>query len=134
MLFHKSIEKGVASTSGVAELFTDLTSHLTTADLEYFTKWYELSILEASYNENVSQDKYFWLESPVNREKRGTCFSGMLVDCEDKTSDGKLHYTFKRRNNHFNMKSLLRNIPLAAGDRVIVSEECGKVYNITTGK
>lgn len=133
MLLHKSTENGVASTSGVEDLFNDLTAHLKAADLKYFSKWYELCLLEAQHETYDNREKFIWTRSSVEREKRGSCYSGMILIFTDTTSDGKHHCTFERKRDHFNRNSALNAIPMVCGDRVIISEENKRVFNQTTG-
>lgn len=133
MLYFKAMENGEAWSSGVDELFTSLTTHLTDEDCKFFSKWYRLSMLEASYNAAHSKSRYLWRESSEEREKHGYCFSGMQMIREDETSDEKIHYVFQRKDNHSNFGTSLKSIPLVVGTRVIISEEKCGVFNITTG-
>lgn len=133
MLYFKAMENGEAWSSGVDELFTSLTTHLTDEDCKFFSKWHRLSMLEASYNAAHSKSRYLWRESSEEREKHGYCFSGMQMIREDETSDEKIHYVFQRKDNHSNFGTSLKSIPLVVGTRVIISEEKCGVFNITTG-
>lgn len=134
MLYFKAMEKGDASTSGVDELFSELTSHLGEEELDYFTKWYSLSILEASSESSGSKNKYLWKKSPAQRELDGICFSGMInTSYEFSELEQKYLYRFKRKENHSNLKDSLKSVPLGVGERVIISEENSKVFNLTTG-
>jgi len=133
MLYYKSMEDGNAVTSGVSELFTELTSHLSTSDLEYFTKWYKLIREEASFSIRSRRNKPIWEDTSKDLESKGQCYSNMIICKQDMTSDQKLHYTFKRDSNHFNKGTSLKYFTLNVGDRVIISKEKENVFNITTG-
>ncbi|XP_047126178.1 DNA replication ATP-dependent helicase/nuclease DNA2 isoform X2 [Hydra vulgaris] len=125
MLYHKAVENGNANTSGVDSLFMDLTNHINNNQLDFFKKWYELVMIEIKYDEQINKNKYFWLDTSQHCEMRGECLSRMNIVREDKTSDQKYHYIFCNQS-----AGLLH---FCCGDRVVVSEENKKVYNIATG-
>lgn len=133
MLYHRAAEKGEASTSGAADVFNEMTSHLTSLDLEYFAKWYELCLLEVHHETSKSKDKFIWGNTSSERERRGVCFSGMILVETDVIADGKYHLKFRRKKSHFNQNTSLKLIPLACEERVIISQEDCKVFNQTTG-
>lgn len=133
-MHYKSQENGNAATSGVAELYNELLSHLKNEDFDYFRKWYELLLAEAYFEASGKKTVHIWQKSSQDRETRGVCFSNLELCHTDETSDMKIHYTFKRQNDHFNKHIPLNLIPIITGDRVIISRENCRVFNETTGK
>eukprot|EP00111_Clytia_hemisphaerica_P000398 TCONS_00001102-protein len=133
LLHFKSRENGESWTSGIEEIYKNVLSNLKDEDFRYFSKWYELLLLEAYYECTANKTSYIWAKSSERRELQGVCFSHMLVCTSDVTSDMKYHYTFERCVNHFNQQTPMNIIPLIAGDRVIVSRENNRVFNETTG-
>ena len=91
-------------------------------------------MLEVFNGGSKHRDHYIWTASSVEREKKGQCFSGLVIEREVKLNDGKLQYKFRRKKGHFNASQPLLHVPIIAGDRVIVSEEGKCTFNITTGK
>jgi len=132
-MHYKKNEKGDALSSGVEELYNELLSSLKHDDFEYFSKWYELLLLEAFHEASENKTGFIWMKSPQAREKRGVCFSGLVMNRMNLTSDTKIHYTFERKKGHFNEGVAMNLIPLVTGDRVIVSCEGERVFNETTG-
>ena len=133
MMHYKTNENGDARSSGVEELYNGLLSRLKHEDFDYFSKWYELLLLEAFHEASENKTGFIWMKSSQAREKRGVCFSGLVMSRTSVTADSKIHYTFERKKNHFNEGVPMNLIPLVTGDRVIVSCEGERVFNETTG-
>lgn len=67
MIYHKAIEDGSAESSGVPDLFSFVTNHLTQSNIEYFRHWDHLINLESSIVTDRTSAKKLWLVDGSDR-------------------------------------------------------------------
>ncbi|XP_065062529.1 DNA replication ATP-dependent helicase/nuclease DNA2-like isoform X2 [Rhopilema esculentum] len=132
MVFHKSVEQGTKETSGVGNLFEEVTGHLTEKELEYFVKWYRLLMLEGQEEFVSNGYKEMWAKTSEKKEKSGKCFSKMKVKTESKEDETLWTYSFCKCENK-NFAVPLNSLSIGVGDRVVISEENCKTFGLCTG-
>ncbi|KAF8629517.1 hypothetical protein AX17_005643 [Amanita inopinata Kibby_2008] len=78
MLYRKAVENVVDRNSPIADAYELKTSHLTLSHCEFFKKWEAL----LSYEERdlIRFKKELWTMGAEERERRGRCFGGMVLD------------------------------------------------------
>ncbi|XP_054710406.1 DNA replication ATP-dependent helicase/nuclease DNA2-like [Uloborus diversus] len=117
------------SSYAMNSLIPSTTKHLSPSHIDYFSHWTELLLLESSTSADC---KAFWLENPVEQEKKGLCLSWLVLDQDIPTTqddrDDLFTYTFKRSP----LCPLLTNFSgtgIQEGDYVSVSnqENCEEV-------
>lgn len=135
--FHKAVENGDHVTSGLGELFDDLTKHLSPGHFGYFAEWFKLIYQEGKEVAEKNNQKEIWCLGSLEREKRGRCFGSMVLRSRDQyqaTADDRVFVNvFERSADHPNEVALM-DVPVTAGDRVIVSEEHGGAVALTSGQ
>ena len=138
LLYHKAVESGDRVSSGLGDLFHDVTEHVTPAHQRFFALWCKLVTLEGKEVQEKNRQREIWCMSGWERERLGRCFSGMLLKPRIgnepvKGTDGQYAHKFERSADHPSQTSLV-DVPIARGDRVIVSDQEGKAVAIATGK
>ncbi|PFH51603.1 hypothetical protein AMATHDRAFT_142035 [Amanita thiersii Skay4041] len=78
MLYRKAVENVIDKTSPIADMYQLKTSHLTPSHCQFFKKWEAL----LSYEERdlIRFKKELWTMKAEEREKKGRCFAGMVID------------------------------------------------------
>lgn len=134
--FHKAAEQGDGVTSGLGSLFNEMTDHMSRTYVRYFRDWYKLVCLEGKEMEQKRNRNEIWCLEGSERENLGRCFSGMVLkSCGHDMVQGGSHYyrhNFERCADHPSVMSL-QNVPIMAGDRVILSEENGTAIAVAAG-
>ncbi|KAJ3063547.1 Tripartite DNA replication factor [Podochytrium sp. JEL0797] len=137
LVYHKAVENGDASTSGLGSLFEENTKDMTAQHAAFFKKWEAL--LTKEEGDIQTMRKEVWTLGAEEREKAGSCLSGMTVVkdegfSEDASKIQRFSYTLKKStatststkpvSAHPEHKSFL-NFQLSVGDPIVVSSETG---------
>ncbi|KAJ3168668.1 Tripartite DNA replication factor [Geranomyces variabilis] len=140
LLYHKAVELGTAETSGVGPLFDERTSHLTPTHLRFFEKWERLITMEEG--DLHSQRKEIWTLLGSEREKKGTCFSGLQIMHKSAAGSGStMQYRFSKAvvtpsegssTAEPDAPVFFTSSQIAVGDMVVVSTEAGH-YALAVG-
>uniref|UniRef100_A0A0M3I7R0 DNA replication ATP-dependent helicase/nuclease n=1 Tax=Ascaris lumbricoides TaxID=6252 RepID=A0A0M3I7R0_ASCLU len=113
----KTVESSQYVSSSMMELQSLLTSHLTSAHLQYFAKWVRWLFLEWNAAKSVKVDvRDIWKMDNKKREELGRCLTNMSIDFEC-TGDDCAVVKFKRKSG-----SPIKSV-FTKGDMVIVSTE-----------
>ncbi|KAF9804281.1 hypothetical protein IEO21_09435 [Rhodonia placenta] len=132
MLYRKAVENVVDTVSPIADIYALKTSHLTPTQSEFFKKWEALIALEEQ--DLVRFKKELWTMGAPEREKRGRCFSDMVLDVSYRPgsdasqstlkADGKIHrFTYRFVKNIHTTAASLLNGHMSCGDAITVSVE-----------
>ena len=123
-------------TSGLGSFFNEMTDHMSKTYISYFTNWFKLVCLEGKQMEEKRTQWEIWCLEGWEREKQGRCFSSMVLKTRDLDAlTGSGHYckhTFQRAVDHPSVTSL-QDVPIAVGDRVILSEQCNGAIALAAG-
>lgn len=134
--FHKAAEQGDSITSGLGKFFNEMTDHMTKSYVNYFTNWFKLVCLEGKEMEAKRTQQEIWCLEGWEREKLGRCFSGMVLKpCgHDAMIAGSRYcrHTFERAMD-YPSETPLHDVPIAVGERVILSEECNGAIALAAG-
>ncbi|OJT15542.1 DNA replication ATP-dependent helicase/nuclease DNA2 [Trametes pubescens] len=130
MLYRKAIEGVEDDNSDIADIYALKTGHLSPQQAAFFKKWEALISLEEK--DLVRFRKELWTMSASEREERGRCFGGMVLDVSYRPSvsvkptiqkEGKIHrLTYRFTKTGAGGASLL-NGHMVIGDAVTVSVE-----------
>ena len=74
----QAVEKVKDTSSPIADTYELKTSHLTLPQLKFFKKWERLMFLEEKDIHRFKKE--LWTMSATEREEKGRCFSGMVLD------------------------------------------------------
>ncbi|XP_057707140.1 DNA replication ATP-dependent helicase/nuclease DNA2 [Corythoichthys intestinalis] len=112
------------------EFLQQETGHLTATHLDYFTHWLLLCSLEAASMEARNGRKRIWLQTSAESEKKGTCIRNLhLIGSAGVRSDGVFLHHFRRVNETHDSSGC----GLASGDRVVLSDQRGRLLALATG-
>uniref|UniRef100_A0A667X293 DNA replication ATP-dependent helicase/nuclease n=2 Tax=Myripristis murdjan TaxID=586833 RepID=A0A667X293_9TELE len=131
-LYERALESGSSDVPQdvVQEFLQQETGHLTPPHLSYFSHWLLLCGLEAATMETKNGRKHIWLQSAEQREKSGSCVGGLqLSGPVTAPSEGVFLHRFQRKG----VKQQGVNSGLAAGDRIVVSDQDGRMVGLATG-
>ncbi|TFK37115.1 DNA replication factor Dna2-domain-containing protein [Crucibulum laeve] len=78
MLYRRTTEAPMQMTSPIYNTYDLKTSHITSAHSEFFKKWEALISMEEQ--DLVRFKKELWTMGAAEREKKGRCFAGMVLD------------------------------------------------------
>ncbi|XP_070685993.1 DNA replication ATP-dependent helicase/nuclease DNA2 [Pempheris klunzingeri] len=116
----------------VRDFLEQETGHLTPPHLSYFSHWLLLCCLEAATMEAKNGRKHVWLQTAEESEKKGSCVGNMqLSGPVTVQSEGVFLHRFQR-SSAVPQKGLA-NTGLASGDRVVVSDQEGRLVGLATG-
>uniref|UniRef100_A0A8C4ELT8 DNA replication ATP-dependent helicase/nuclease n=1 Tax=Dicentrarchus labrax TaxID=13489 RepID=A0A8C4ELT8_DICLA len=108
------------------------TGHLTPPHLSYFSHWLLLCCLEAATMEAKNGRKRVWLRTPEESEKNGSCVGNVqLSGPVTIQSEGVFLHRFQRSSAV--LQKGLANSGLASGDRIVVSDQEGRLVGLATG-
>uniref|UniRef100_A0A3P8SAI6 DNA replication ATP-dependent helicase/nuclease n=1 Tax=Amphiprion percula TaxID=161767 RepID=A0A3P8SAI6_AMPPE len=112
----------------VQDFLQQETGHLTLPHLNYFSHWLLLCCLEAATMETKNSRKRLWLQTVQERyEKNGSCVGNLqLSDPVTVQSEGVFLHRFQR-------SSVASQQGLASGDRIVVSDQEGRLVGLATG-
>lgn len=135
--FHKAAEQGDGMTSGLGSFFNEMTDHMTNTYMNFFTNWFKLVCLEGKEMEEKRTQREIWCLKGWDRERLGRCFSFMVLKPSDHngiTANRRyFRHTFERAADHPSL-TLLQDVPITTGDRVILSEESRRSIALAAGK
>ncbi|XP_069030561.1 DNA replication ATP-dependent helicase/nuclease DNA2 [Embiotoca jacksoni] len=116
----------------VRDFLQQETGHLTLPQLNYFSHWLLLCCLESSTMEAKNSRKRVWLQTVEESEKKGSCV-GNLQLCGPVTlqSQGVFLHRFQRSSAA--SQEGLTNCGLASRDRIVVSDQEGRLFGLATG-
>lgn len=130
MIYHKAIENGNGTTSGLYKLFDDRTNHMTESTSEFFKHWWQLLDQEETDIDYIRKD--IWSQPAEIREMSGRCLANMELNLADSNIDPEISqwkYCFIRSQDEIN-RPLLCNI--STGDPIVVSSMHGHI-NLAMG-
>lgn len=129
-IYHKAVENGNGTTSGLYKLFDDKTNHMTESTSEFFKHWWQLLDQEETDIDYIRKD--IWSQPAEIREMSGRCLANMELNLADSNIDPEISqwkYCFIRGRDQMN-RPLLCNISL--GDPIVVSSMHGHI-NLAMG-
>ncbi|GAN02316.1 DNA helicase [Mucor ambiguus] len=130
-LYHKAVENGNGTTSGLYKLFDDKTDHMTEDTCRFFKHWWELLDQEETDIDYIRKD--IWSQPAETRELSGRCLANMELNLAASIVDPQAEqwkYCFTRSPDQMEQRPLLCN--LSAGDPVVVSSMQGHI-NLALG-
>ncbi|MBN3295920.1 DNA2 nuclease, partial [Amia calva] len=102
--------------------------HLKEAHFVYFSHWVLLCSLEGRSMERKSGRKNIWLLSAQEREKNGGCVGNLVrTGHVQAVSDNQYPHRFESRSGE------IPEMSLTVGDRVVVSDQEGKLIAVSSG-
>ncbi|XP_034727332.1 DNA replication ATP-dependent helicase/nuclease DNA2 isoform X2 [Etheostoma cragini] len=121
----------------VRDFLEQETGHLIPPHLSYFSHWLLLCCLEAASMETKNGRKRVWLQTAEESEKNGSCVgNAQLSGPVTVQSEGVFLHRFQRRSV-VTQKGLassgLASSGLASGDRIVVSDQEGRLVGLATG-
>ncbi|XP_030232476.1 DNA replication ATP-dependent helicase/nuclease DNA2 [Gadus morhua] len=115
----------------VTDFLLEETGHLTGPHLSYFSHWLLLCCLESVTMEQKSSRRNVWLQSADEREKSGGAVGNLeIVGPVTVQSEGVFLHRFQRRTPTARQEL---GGGLADGDRVVVSDQEGRLVGLATG-
>ncbi|XP_076012061.1 DNA replication ATP-dependent helicase/nuclease DNA2 [Genypterus blacodes] len=111
----------------VRDFLSEETGHLTATHLSYFSHWLLLCSLEAVTTETKNGRKHVWLQTSEDREKKGSCVGKLQLRLPVAAQS---HGVFL---HHFQRSATVPQQSLASGDRVVVSDQDGRLVGLATG-
>ncbi|XP_034385404.1 DNA replication ATP-dependent helicase/nuclease DNA2 [Cyclopterus lumpus] len=116
----------------VRDFLQQETGHLIPPQLSYFSHWLLLCGLEATSMEAKNGRKRVWLQTAEESEKNGSCVGNVqLSGPVTVQSDGVFLHRFQRSS--MVPQEGLASSGLASGDRIVVSDQKGKLVGLATG-
>ncbi|XP_078107030.1 DNA replication ATP-dependent helicase/nuclease DNA2-like [Sander vitreus] len=116
----------------VRDFLEQETGHLIPPHLNYFSHWLLLCCLEAASMEAKNGRKRVWLQTAEESEKTGSCVGNVqLSGPVTVQSEGVFLHRFQR-NSVVPQKGLASS-GLATGDRIVVSDQEGRLVGLATG-
>ncbi|XP_023137538.2 DNA replication ATP-dependent helicase/nuclease DNA2 isoform X2 [Amphiprion ocellaris] len=128
-LYERAVDPSSADVSEdvVQDFLQQETGHLTLPHLNYFSHWLLLCCLEAATMETKNSRKRVWLQTVQESEKNGSCVGNLqLSDPVTVQSEGVFLHRFQR-------SSVASQQGLASGDRIVVSDQEGRLVGLATG-
>ncbi|XP_028258296.1 DNA replication ATP-dependent helicase/nuclease DNA2 isoform X2 [Parambassis ranga] len=133
-LYERALDTSSADVSKdvVREFLEQETGHLTQPHLSYFSHWLLLCCLEAATMEAKSRRKSVWLQTVEKSEKNGSCVGNLLLHGQVTVqSEGVFLHRFQRSGGASHLS--LTNSGLASGDRIVLSDQEGRLVGLATG-
>lgn len=130
-LYHKAVENGNGTTSGLYKLFEDKTDHMTESTCHFFKHWWELLDQEETDIDYIRKD--IWSQPAEIRELSGRCLANMELNLAASQVDPQMEqwkYCFTRSPGETEQRPLLSN--MSVGDPVVVSSMHGHI-NLALG-
>lgn len=129
-IYHKAIENGNETTSGLFALFDESTGHMTHDTSVFFKHWWNLLDQEEVDIDYVRKD--IWSQPADVREKLGRCYSNMKLNLSNSEIDpitNHWQYAFVR---HESRSHISLHSHIAIGDPIVVSSMEGHI-NLSMG-
>ncbi|KAI3377816.1 hypothetical protein L3Q82_008954 [Scortum barcoo] len=116
----------------VSDFLQQETGHLTPSHTKYFSHWLLLCCLEATTMEAKNGRKRVWLQTAEESEKKGSCLGNVqLSGPVTVQSEGVYLHRFQRSS--VVPRKGLASSGLASGDRIVVSDQEGRLVGLATG-
>ncbi|KAM8894285.1 DNA replication ATP-dependent helicase/nuclease DNA2 isoform 2-T2 [Spinachia spinachia] len=116
----------------VRDFLQQETGHLIPPHLSYFSHWLLLCCLEAASMEAKNGRKRVWLQTPEESEKTGSCVGNVQLGGPVAVrSEGVFLHRFQRSSA--GPQEGLASSGLASGDRIVVSDQEGRLVGLATG-
>ncbi|KAI8141460.1 DNA replication factor Dna2-domain-containing protein, partial [Fennellomyces sp. T-0311] len=123
LLFHKSIENGDGSSSGLSGWFDMKTNHLNDNAAAMFRHWQRLIDLEEDDIDYIRRD--IWRLPAELRELSGRCWNDMVFD-QSQSNSSKSVVCF-RRDTGFTENISMATSNISVGDPVVISSTAGHI-------
>lgn len=126
-LYHKLVDDGNGTTSGMGKKFNEVTGHLNTTHQEFFQKWDDLITKEEKVMMRFRRE--LWTMQSDERQKIGRCFGNVIIDPEfiHEDKDGpkinRFLYAFRKRTP--NPGFSFTESQIITGEPVVISDEKG---------
>jgi DNA replication ATP-dependent helicase Dna2 len=141
MLYRRTIDRIVEdeeNPSEISQLYSRITSHLTSSQAAFYQKWERLLSLEEE--DMVKFKRELWTLTAAAREEVGRCFANMIMeprqpDIGAGTSSGEVHshtYRFVRKPMAGSPGQMLLGGSISAGDPCVISIEPG-MFSVAQG-
>lgn len=133
-LYERALDPGSADICQdvVHDFLQDETGHLTLPQLKYFSHWLLLCCLESATMEAKNSRKRVWLQIPEESEKCGSCVGNLqLKGPVTAQSEGVYLHHFLPAGAA--PRQTFTNVGLASKDRVVVSDQEGRLVGLATG-
>ncbi|XP_037603168.1 DNA replication ATP-dependent helicase/nuclease DNA2 [Sebastes umbrosus] len=116
----------------VRDFIQQETGHLIPPHISYFSHWLLLCSLEAASMEAKNGRKRVWLQTAEESEKNGSCVGNVqLSGPVTVQSEGVFLHRFQRSGTV--PQKGLASSGLASGDRIVVSDQEGRLVGLATG-
>ncbi|XP_041793054.1 DNA replication ATP-dependent helicase/nuclease DNA2 isoform X2 [Chelmon rostratus] len=116
----------------VQDFLQQETGHLTPPHLSYFSHWLLLCCLEAATMESKNGRKRVWLQTAEESEKNGSCVGNVQLGGPVTVQAEGVYLHRFQRSGAVPQKGLA-NSGLASGDRIVVSDQEGRLVGLATG-
>ncbi|CAO3618121.1 unnamed protein product [Cunninghamella blakesleeana] len=135
VVYHKSVEHGTETTSGLGKWFSEHTDHIDSESASFFKHWLRLISLEEKDLDFLRKD--VWNVTPEKREIIGKCLRDMVISYNpeehDHDRDSKYWYTFTRsdekgKGDKKEEFAPLTDSSITVGDAMIISSMNGHVH------
>ncbi|KAI7899573.1 DNA replication factor Dna2-domain-containing protein [Cokeromyces recurvatus] len=126
MIYHKAIENGTGTTSGLHKLFEEKTDHITESISSFFQHWWKLLEKEETSIDYVRKE--IWRQPAEIHELSGRCLSNMILKlsaCQIEPENSIWRYCFVRSPDTEHKGPIVSNISI--GDPIVVSSMEGHI-------
>jgi DNA replication ATP-dependent helicase Dna2 len=126
-VYHKLGENGDGETSGMAEKFDEVVSHLTPRHQEFFKKWDDL--LTKEEKDMFRFRRELWTMLSTEREALGRCFANLVIEpgsayeSEEGPKINRFRYTFNKQKDSPGFS--FGESQIAVGEPIVISDEKG---------
>jgi len=138
-IYHRLADDGTGETSGMKAKFDEIVKHLTPKHKEFFLKWDDL--LTKEEKESMKFRRELWTMLSTEREKKGSCFSKVIIEpgsaTEDRSNSKINRYRYNMIKQEASAEFSFLESQIVVGDPVVISDEqghfalaCGYVTNI----
>ncbi|XP_056268651.1 DNA replication ATP-dependent helicase/nuclease DNA2 isoform X2 [Pseudoliparis swirei] len=133
-LYERALDDGSADDCEdvVRDFLQQETGHLIPPQLSYFSHWLLLCCLEAASMEAKNGRKRVWLQTAEESEKTGSCVGNVQVSGPVTAQAGGVFLHRFQRSSAAPQDGLASS-GLAVGDRVVVSDQTGRLVGLATG-
>ena len=133
-IYHKLIDDGNGTTSGLREEFMRHVKHLKPAHKDFFIKWNDL--LSKEEDDAYRFRKELWTMASAEREKVGRCFGGLVIDTslsDEVTTAPKINrYKYTLIKGKATPNFSFTESQITIGEPIVISDEQGH-YALANG-
>jgi DNA replication ATP-dependent helicase Dna2 len=132
--YHKLVDGGDGETSGLGDVFTEMTTHLRPNHAEFFRKWDDL--LTKEERDSMRFKRELWTMLSTERQAVGRCFANVIIQPgtsqENKESSkiNRFEYTFIKDNAEAGFS--FTESQITTGEPIVISDERGH-FNLASG-